>query len=95
MSEKEIVALLTDFHNDTSYAELKRFYLTKSFPEILSIDRREMSHSAFLAWLFDKEESHELGDFPIKQLMKILVQRDLLRNRKRHKNKTNISPYIA
>lgn len=84
LSEKEIVTQLSEFYNDNSYAELRRIYMTKSFPEILSIDRREMSHSAFLAWLFNNEEAHGLGNFPIKQLLKILVLRDLQQNRKRH-----------
>ena len=87
LSEKEIVTQLSEFYNDNSYAELRRIYMTKSFPEILSIDRREMSHSAFLAWFLNNEETHGLGDFPIKQFLKILVLRDLLQNRKRHDNK--------
>lgn len=85
-TEIQVISLLSEFYKDSDYEELKRLYLTKSFPEILSIDRREMSHSTFLAWLLNKNESHGLADFPIKQFLKILVIRDLKQNVKRHCN---------
>lgn len=77
LNESQVCSMIAGFYQDSTFAELKRLYLTKSFPEILSVDRREMSHSAFLRWLLDKNESHGLGDFPIKQFLKILVQRDI------------------
>jgi hypothetical protein len=84
VSESEVISMLSDFYQDSAFEELKRLYLTKSFPEILAIDRREMSHSAFLKWLFNMKESHGLDSFPVLQLLKILVQRDIQQDRKRH-----------
>lgn len=95
LTESEVITLLSQFYLDPDYKDLKRIYLTKSFPEILSIDRREMSHSAFLAWLLNKDESHDLGCFPILQFMKILVQRDLLQGIERHQQKTTKTTDIA
>ena len=87
LSESQLVSLLSDFYQDSSFEELKRLYLKKSFPEILSVDRREMSHSSFLAWLLNMNESHGLGVRPFVQFLKILVQRDLQQNSNRHANK--------
>lgn len=84
LSEDQIIDLIADFYQDPDFEELKRLYLTKSFPEILAVDRREEIHSAFLAWLLDMKESHGLGDFPIKQLLKILVRRDRKQRLTRH-----------
>lgn len=79
--------MLSVFYQDPNFEELKRLYLTKSFPEILSVDRREMSHSSFLAWLLNMNESHGMGVFPIIQFLKILVQRDLQQKSSRHEKK--------
>lgn len=86
LSEDQIIDLIADFYQDPDFEELKRLYLTKSFPEILAVDRLEQIHSAFLAWLLDMKESHGLGDFPIKQFLKILVRRDRKQGLSRHDN---------
>lgn len=39
--------------------------------EILGVERRELQHSNFLAWLFNPHESHNLGDFAIKEFIKL------------------------
>ena len=85
MEEKEIIELIDRFYSDENYAELKRIYSTRSFPDILGIGRKEMAHSAFIAWLLDPHESHGLGDFPLKQFFKILVKRDLHQGWNRHR----------
>ena len=87
LSEAQVISLLTELSSDPNYMELKRIYLTKSFPEILSVDRRELSHSSFLRWLFSMKESHGLDSFPMLQFMKLLVYRDNLQNLKRHKSR--------
>lgn len=85
LSESQIVSFISDFYRDSDYAKLKDLYLSKSFPEILSVDRREMSHSSFLSWLVNKDESHGLREFPFLQFLKILITRDLAQGRDRHK----------
>lgn len=87
LSDCQLISMLSDFYQDPNFEELKRLYLTRSFPEILSVARREMSHSSFLAWLFNMNESHGMGAFPILQFLKILVQRDLQQNSSRHERK--------
>lgn len=84
LDESQVCSMIAGFYQDSAFAELKRLYLTKSFPEILSVDRREMSHSAFLSWLLDKNESHGLEGFPFLHFLKVLVTRDLLQGRNRH-----------
>ena len=39
--------------------------------EILGVAHRELQHSNFLAWLFSPNESHNLGDFAIKEFIKL------------------------
>lgn len=39
--------------------------------EILGVAHRELQHSNFLAWLFNPNESHNLGDFAIKEFIKL------------------------
>ncbi len=62
------------FKNDTDFQKLEKFYYSKSFSEILGISRREISHSNFIAWLLGNKESHNLGDFPIKKLLDIILK---------------------
>ena len=91
LSESLIISMLSDFYQDPNFEGLKRLYLTKSFPEILSVDRREMSHSSFLAWLLNMNESHGMGVFPMIQFLKILVQRDIQQKSCRHDKKCSRS----
>lgn len=62
------------FKNDTDFQKLESFYYSKSFSEILGVSRREISHSKFLAWLLGNLESHNLGEFPIKKFLDILLK---------------------
>lgn len=39
--------------------------------EILGVAHRELQHSNFLAWLFNPNESHNLGDFAVKEFIKL------------------------
>ncbi len=70
----DIVKLLLDFKNDLNVQKLKTFYNTKSFSEILKVERKEEPHSSFISWLLNENESHNLGDFAIKKLLDILLQ---------------------
>src|SRR5690606_34628615 len=62
------------FKNDPDFQKLEIFYYSKSFSEILGVSRREISHSGFLAWLLSNTESHNLGDFPIKKFLDIVLK---------------------
>lgn len=72
--------------------KIKKKYTTRSLPEILNVGRKEMSHSAFIAWLLDLNETHELGDFPLKNFFEILVKRDKQQGLSRHNNCQKYSP---
>lgn len=73
-SLKKTKKLLLKWKNDKNIQELKEFYDTKSFSDILGVERREMSHSNFIAWILNDKESHHLGQFAIKQLLDILLE---------------------
>lgn len=62
------------FKNDADFQKLENFYYSKSFSEILGVSRREISHSGFLAWLLNNLESHNLGEFPIKKFLDIVLK---------------------
>ncbi|MCC6327415.1 MAG: PD-(D/E)XK nuclease family protein [Acidobacteria bacterium] len=62
------------FKNDPDFQKLENFYYSKSFSEILGVSRREVSHSGFLAWLLNNTESHNLGEFPIKKFLDIVLK---------------------
>ena len=71
------------FKNDPDFQKLENFYYSKSFSEILGVSRREISHSGFLAWLLGNLESHNLGEFPIKKFLDIILKfsNDTLKNK--------------
>lgn len=62
------------FKNDPDFQKLENFYYSKSFSEILGVSRREISHSGFFAWLLGNLESHNLGEFPIKKFLDIILK---------------------
>lgn len=70
------------FKNDSDFQKLENFYYSKSFSEILGVSRREISHSGFLAWLLNNTESHNLGEYPIKKFLDIVLKfsNDKLKN---------------
>lgn len=39
--------------------------------DILRVSHKELQHSNFLSWLFNPTESHNLGDFALKEFIKI------------------------
>lgn len=74
---ENIQHLMLKFKNDVNVQKLKHYYYDKSFPEILSIGRRETSHSSFLAWLFNNNGNHQLGNFALIKLLEIVVRRSI------------------
>ena len=61
------------FKNDVVSQRLDNHYNTKSYCEILGVSRKELSHSNFIAWLLNNQESHNLSSYPIKKFLEILV----------------------
>lgn len=62
------------FKNDLDFQKLVNLYYSKSYSEVLGVSRREISHTSFLAWLLGNMESHNLGDFPIKKFLDIILK---------------------
>ena len=48
--------------------------------EILRVSHRELQHSNFLAWLFDPAETHKLGDFVLKEFIKLYFKENEFQN---------------
>jgi hypothetical protein len=74
LSIEDIRQEILRFKNDPDVQKLQSLYYSKSFSEILGVSRREVSHSRFLAWLLNNEESHMLGFFCISKFLEILVR---------------------
>jgi hypothetical protein len=48
--------------------------------EILRVSRKELQHSNFLAWFFNPNESHNLGDFALKEFIKLYFKENQYQN---------------
>ena len=72
-TEQELIKAIIEFNNDANVQRLQNFYNSSTFPDILGVGRRELSHSAFLAWLFDMSANHGLGAAPVLQLLELFV----------------------
>lgn len=68
--------------SDTVY-QLKNSFKDKTVFEILGVGRNEVSHSNFLAWLFNPNESHDLGMFPLEKFLFILASKEEYTNSER------------
>lgn len=76
LTEKtEIRNSIINYKNDIDVQRLQSLYFSKSFSEILSVSRREISHSSFIAWLLDNKENHLLSFFPIQKFLEIITLR--------------------
>ena len=51
---------------------IKRYLSTFNIFNILRVEHKEIRHSNFLGWLFDPNESHQLGDIFLKDLFKLI-----------------------
>ena len=74
-SLSQIMGWLNNFYRDKNVDALRELYSEGSFPEILSVGRKELCHSSFLGWLFDMNASHKLKEYPFLQLLKLLIKR--------------------
>jgi hypothetical protein len=48
--------------------------------EILRVSHKELQHSNFLAWFFNPNETHNLGDFALKEFIKIYFKENQFQN---------------
>ncbi len=48
--------------------------------DILRVSHKELQHSNFLAWFFNPTESHNLGDFALKEFIKIYFKENQFQN---------------
>ncbi len=62
---------IIEFRNSPEYQQLALFYKQKSFFEVLGIQRREIRHSSFLAWMFNPNEFHGLGSISLQKLLEV------------------------
>lgn len=73
------------FNNDPRMNEVRQFYNTPSFWQIMNIARRENSHSAFLAYYLNPDSHHSLGD----SFLKLFLQMVIIRAIEQKKNVDN------
>lgn len=67
---------LIEFNQDQQFIELRERYSTRSFLEIMSVERSENRHSSFLAWLLSaKDFAVNVKDHPIVHLLDIAIRR--------------------
>lgn len=67
---------LIKFNQDPNFIELRERYSTRSFLEIMSVERSENRHSSFLAWLLGAQDfAVNAKDHPIVHLIDILIRR--------------------
>jgi len=48
--------------------------------DVLRVSHRELQHSNFLAWFFDPSATHNLGDFALKEFIKIYFKENQFQN---------------
>jgi len=71
-----IKELLRKFNTTKECQYLKQIYEQKSFMEILSVNRTEMQHSAFVSWLLEgKDFDCNDQDFPMMHFLDLLLTR--------------------
>lgn len=74
MTEQELKNAINDFDNDVDVQRLQNLYNSPTFLDVLAVSRRELCHSAFLAWLFNMSANHGLGTIPILKLLELFVE---------------------
>lgn len=72
----DLAKTLIEFNQDQQFIELRERYSTRSFLEIMSVERSENRHSSFLAWLLEaKDFAVNAKDHPIVHLLDIAIRR--------------------
>ena len=76
----EIRDLITSFNMDISAQQLKSYYGSKTYFDILGVGRKETSHSSFIAWILDPQENHGLKEYCIRRFLEIIVSSKFFNN---------------
>ena len=71
--ERSTIELLTEYNIDPKNTAIKQYYDADNIWKTLRIERDEIKHSAFLAWLFGLDVSSE--NSPLIMLLNLLVMR--------------------
>lgn len=61
------------FENSIPFQYLKEYYKMDDFATRYGVDRYEIRHSNFLAWIFNPNNSHGLKDMAIRELLESLI----------------------
>ena len=69
------VAEIQRFNSDKRVSQLHSKYEVGAFLNCLSVSRREVSHSKFLAELFKEDSFHGMGTLPLQLLMEAILDR--------------------
>ena len=72
----DIQALKNFEKNIACLAPLDQYINEVNFFEITGITNLEIKHSNFLAWLFDANGSHKLGDAVIKKFLNLVFEKN-------------------
>ena len=71
MSDKRIIQYLENFICDNPELEkIEKYYEKFNIFDCIGINKQEIKHSNFLAWLFNPKQTHGLADFFIKEFLK-------------------------
>ena len=81
MTGKDDEAMLKELILDDDFTSLQNLVNEEvNLMDILKVSRKELQHSNFLAWLFDPKESHNLGDYALKEFIKIYFRENEYKN---------------
>ena len=69
------IDLIRGFNLDPEVQKCLITYEAKSLPGILSVTRRELSHSAFIAELLKDKSFHGLGNYPLSLFLQLILAR--------------------
>lgn len=76
MNKTEDIEALKSFSDDNEDLERLESILDKfNVFESLGLVRQEIRHSAFLRWLLDPSQTHGLGDYWLRQFLKMVIKR--------------------
>lgn len=67
----EIIDRIVQFKNSPTTQKLREYYSTNSLMEIYGINRKEIRHTSFLKWLFDKDTV--VSKLALRKLLDVIV----------------------
>jgi hypothetical protein len=78
---EEIEIQLKELMLDENFTSLQNLVNEEvNLMDILRVSHKELQHSNFLAWFFNPNESHNLGDFALKEFIKIYFKENQFQN---------------